>query len=187
VAETQSYAEGLKRIYALESERDVRALGRMLDNPVELSPDRTVRAAAAAALGRIGDPIAGERLLAAADDPSREVRYAVVRSLGFVKYSAAGPKLVDALDDESLNVRRAAVVSLGLVRFEEAIPELRRAMEAQDPWTRLYAAESLAAIGDRSLAEKLPAAARREKRLAFSRRKRWQKLAESVGRLGNGK
>jgi HEAT repeat protein len=185
LTETTAYAEGLKRVYALEKERDVQALGRMLDNPVELSPSRTVRAAAAAALGRIGDPVAGEKLLEAVGDPSREVRYAAVRSLGLVKYQAAGPKLVEALDDDSLNVRRAAIVSLGLVGFDDAIPQLDRALESQDPWTRLYAAEALAGIGDPSLPEKLPLAAGREKRLALARRKRWRNLERSTSRADN--
>jgi HEAT repeat protein len=148
----------------------------MLNSPLENSAKSTVRGAAAAALGRLGDPRAGEALLSAASDPSPEVRYAAIRSLGFVKHDAAARDLIKALDDDELHVRRAAVISLGLIGASEAIPRLHEMLRSPDPWTRLYAAEALASLGDPSLSELLPSLIQRETRFAPSRRKRWRKL-----------
>jgi len=174
--DAQTFGAALRRIYALEHARDVEALIRMLDNSLERNPESTVRAAAAAALGRLADAKAGEALLATANDRSAEVRYAVVRALGLIKWRTASADLIIALNDDSLDVRRAAAISLGLLGGEEAIPALHEALDSPDAWTRLYAAEALAAIGDSSLSQLLPSAIRREARLAVARRKRWRKL-----------
>lgn len=182
MADAQDFGKGLGRIYALEREHDVDGLVRMLDSPLELSPKKTVRAAAAAALGRLADPKAGEGLLAAASDPSEEVRYAALRALGFVRYPAAAAVLSHALHDESVDVRRAATVSLGLLELKEAIAPLREALAADDPWTRLYAAEGLATLGDSSLPGMIPRLIKSESRFALARRKRWRRLQRAARR-----
>ena len=181
-ANASAFGEALKRVYALERKRDVYALVRMLDNPLERTPVLTVRAAAAAALGRLGHPVAGEALVAAACDPSHEVRVEAIRALGSVRYKGATLTLIDALNDDCLKVRRAAAISLGAISSEEAIPVLRDALRSSDAWTRLYAAESLASIGDPTLRELLPKV-HSEARFAFSRRKRWRRLERVVGNI----
>lgn len=180
MASNAQYAGGLRRIYALEREHDVTGLIHMLDNPIERDPQSTVRAAAAAALGRLGDPTAGDALTAAADDGSEQVRYAVVRAIGFVRAAQAGPTLVEALGDGVLNVRRAAALSLGLIAYHDGIPALRKQLDAEDPWTRLYAAESLALLGDRDLVTVLPALRARDSRFARGRPKRWRELERKL-------
>ena len=70
-------------------------------------PDEGVRAQAAAALGRIGNPRAVPALLNSITD-TVEVRRCVVKALGQIGDRAALPALVAALKDDDARVRRYA-------------------------------------------------------------------------------
>lgn len=180
------YGQALRRIYALERKRDVGLLIRALDNPIEKGPNATVRAAAAAALGRLGDPRAGEHLVPLVADRSEEVRYAAVRALGLIGYEGATERLGAALDDPSIDVRRAAAAALGRLRPGSAQRSLCAAIRSDDAWVRLYAAEALAASGDDDIQALVAEAAARERfslrepLYSIGRRKRWRRLLTST-------
>jgi HEAT repeat protein len=156
------YEQALRRIYALEPERNIGLLIRALDNLIESGPNATVRAAAAAALGRLGDARAGEYLVPLVADRSEEVRYAAVRAL------------------------RAAAAALSRLRQHNAQRSLRAAMQCDDAWVRLYAAEALAAVGDEEIQTFVAEGAARERfslhepLYSIGRRKRWRRLLAST-------
>lgn len=75
--------------------------------------DRSVREAAALALGAIGDPHAVRALSEIlARDESAMVRSSAADSLGEIGDQAARDPLVDALNDKRLLVRRSAVLAI---------------------------------------------------------------------------
>jgi HEAT repeat protein len=186
MASRVEYRDALRRVYALEREGNVEWLIHALDSPVERGPDTTVRAAAAAALGRIGDLRATEPLVSLLDDPSEEVRYAAVRSLTKIGAAVPTAALLPLTRDESLNVRRAALLALGSLDDDESLPVLRETMTSDDPWLRLYAAEALAGGDDEEYPRRVAEAASRERFnlrepfYSLGRRKRWKRLLSTV-------
>ncbi|NDJ77282.1 MAG: HEAT repeat domain-containing protein [Chloroflexi bacterium] len=83
------------------------------------SHDVFVRITAAEALGKIGNPVAIQRLAATYDDPRANVRRRVVRAFERIgvepKANVAAqvvPGLARALDDPDLQVQAAAVAAL---------------------------------------------------------------------------
>ncbi len=180
MSDRKVFGGGLSRVQGLEQARDIQGLLAMLNNPLERGSNSSVRGAAVAALGRLGDSRAGPVLAAMSDDPVEGVRYAVARALGAIRYPDGGRALIEALDDGSLDVRRAAVISLGQIGCTEAIPLLRAALDAPDHWLRLFAAESLLTLKDPSLASLLPSAIARESIWVLGRRKRWRDVRRAV-------
>ena len=108
----------------------------------------SVRAAAAGALGQIGDEAASSPLSQVVTGPgtkkkktrSVEEEFVVrsaVRSLGQIRSRASVPALVSALQDEtnSLETRREAATALGLIGDSSALPALQAAYETNsDPY-----------------------------------------------------
>lgn len=124
-----------------------------------------VRAAAAVALGQLGDdaaaaPLAetlGRRVAASglfnkirrARTPENEfVRRAAAHSLGQIGSRVAVPALIHALSDERAgdDVRREAARALGLIADTAAVPALKNALASRDPYLSRLAYEALLKI-----------------------------------------
>ncbi len=120
-----------------------------LDQPVQ------VRAAAALALGRIGDGIAVKALAEALRDPSPEVRYSAALSLGRMPADGVATRLERVLrEDPSWQPRYAAAIALGRMRKPFAAFPLADALSSDPAWqVRQQAARSLSDLGtDHALA-----------------------------------
>ena len=106
----------------------------------------SVREAAAAALGRIGDAAAVPGLLAALRDAEwsvREVAAAALKQIG----TPAVPGLLAALGDANADVRRAAAWALGQIGNAAAVPGLLAALGDASWYVREAAAWALGRIG----------------------------------------
>jgi HEAT repeat protein len=92
---------------------------------VELSYWR-VRAEAALALGRIGDPsVASEIVRLALYDDDTQVRMSAIRALGMLKNNDVVPTLIDILYRESVNrIANELVLALGEIGDKRAFPIL---------------------------------------------------------------
>ncbi len=125
----------------------VRALGH---------EDGTVRTAAAAKLGRLGDPRALGPLLRTLQDRNPDVRLAAAKALAGIGRPAVGP-LVQALHQQEARVREVAAWALGRIRDARVVQPLIRALSDEDVRVREAAAHALAwlfssvtsALGDR--------------------------------------
>jgi HEAT repeat protein len=170
---------------------------------------RRCAAAAAAALGAIGDATAVPGLLAALDDADAEVRRAAVEALGEIGDAAAVPGLLAALGDadevrEGLRLRRwgrsamrqpcraagsaarCVVVgacgnggALGEIGDQAAVPGLLRALGDAEWEVRWAAAKALGWIGDAVAVPGLLAALRDAN--AYVR----QAAAKALGQIGD--
>ncbi|NQT19177.1 MAG: HEAT repeat domain-containing protein [Planctomycetes bacterium] len=74
--------------------------------------DDLLRAATAAALGKIGVDTPIKQLIPLLDDPQEMVRRAAAEALGDLKATDAKARLIVSLADENLVVKRAAVIAL---------------------------------------------------------------------------
>jgi len=125
----------------------------------------SVRAAAAIALGTIGDESASSHLARAIDprfplngrfnqkgrkkeENDRFVQLAAARSLGQMRSRASVPVLIGAMSNTKLtdDVRREAVVALGLIGDSSAVPVLRTVLDSTDPYLSRAAFDALAKI-----------------------------------------
>jgi HEAT repeat protein len=110
---------------------------------------RNVPAAAARALGRLGDPIAIPSLIDAAEQTHGEAKVAMFEALTALKASQAVPVARTALSDPDQRVRRWAAVLLREVGARDVLPEIQRALWDKDPGVRLQAALTLEQFNDR--------------------------------------
>ena len=131
-------------------------------NLMEAEPPRPsgviedVRATAAMALGRIGDPSADEPLIRALADPKSDfVREQAARSLGELHCRAALGPLREACADSSFRVRQAAAEALGKLGDASAVPELIAVLRRGDVLAVDAAAMALANMGDKRATEPL--------------------------------
>ena len=78
------------------------------------------------AIGKIGDPSAGEWLIPFTrhDDPG--LREIAVYALGNLRYAPAKPALIERLADPHPSVRMNAVLALARLKAAEALPGLRQ-------------------------------------------------------------
>ncbi|MBM3500761.1 MAG: HEAT repeat domain-containing protein, partial [Armatimonadetes bacterium] len=105
------------------------------------------RAAAARALGELGDPRAVEGLGAALGDATEAVRAEAAEALGELEAQGAIPALVSALGDHSDRVRQSSVSALrrlGLPAVEALLTELRSAEDSRR-WRAAWALGECAA------------------------------------------
>lgn len=122
-----------------------------------------VPAAAARALGKVGDPVAVPALLAAAGRPDAELRAAVFEALAALNDRRAIPAAREALAKATeFRVRRWAAVLLKEVGAREALPDLRQALSDPDPGVRLQAAQAVGAMRDQEAKGKLEEALQKE-------------------------
>ncbi len=116
---------------------------------------RNLPAAAAMALGRLGDPAAILPLIDAAEQAQGEAKVAVFEALAALKASQAVPTARKALSDPDQRVRRWAAVLIREVGAKEALPELQRALWDKDPGVRLQAVLTLEKLNDRESVEQI--------------------------------
>lgn len=122
-----------------------------LDEPLE------TRAAAAMALGRVGNWRAHGYLKQAIKDSAKEVRFATALALGKTGSRESLAPLTEALArDQEWWVRFAAAVALGDSRDPLAVEALGRAAAGESEWqVRMQAVRSLGRIGSRDAARAL--------------------------------
>lgn len=165
----RSSAEGLGKMHSAA------AVPALID--ALRGPDADLRQGAAVALGAIGDPRAGDALLAAlkdsnfyvrleADralkklrsrsrtelttklrDPSPRVREEAVEQLGAFGASVV-PTLIPLLADDDEKVRRTAGSTLARFRDAESVESVARALDDKSPLVREGAAGVLGDVGD---------------------------------------
>jgi HEAT repeat protein len=123
---------------------------------------RNLPAAAARALGRLGDPGAIPSLVDAAEKAGGEARVATLEALAGLKASQAIPAARKALSDPDQRVRRWAAVLLREVGAKEALPELERALADEDPGVRLQAVLALEKFNVRESVAQIKEAATKE-------------------------
>jgi HEAT repeat protein len=111
----------------------------------------SVREAAAAALGQIGDAAAVPGLLQALRSADAEVREVAAKALGEIGDKAAVPGLLHALRSADAEVRRAAAEALGRIRDVGAVPGLVKALDDVVARVRAAAEESLKQIGGKDV------------------------------------
>ena len=120
-------------------------------------PRAEMRAAAAGALGIIGDSRAVEQLCSALKDADPNVREAAAQALGSIGDSRAVEPLIETAKDKTANVRRTVAVALGRIDDpraaalvaslpREALPVAAAAesLPAESPATGAPAADALA-------------------------------------------
>lgn len=118
---------------------------------------RPVRAAAARALGRIGDHAALEPLLGALhDEDVPEVRREIVFALGILGHRDAVPALIDAMETEPVADTSAEIaIALGRLGDPAALDVLHRQLESSWGLIRERAIEAMALIADESSVQPL--------------------------------
>ncbi|OGV78958.1 MAG: hypothetical protein A3K19_00115 [Lentisphaerae bacterium RIFOXYB12_FULL_65_16] len=112
------------------------------------SPVATVRASAAAALGRAGDRAAAPALLAALADSDAGVRAQAARALGVLRAAEAVPALSAALRDRDVNTRFYAAYALGEIKDVTAAKALLGAFGDPEYNVRDQAAWALRELND---------------------------------------
>jgi HEAT repeat protein len=97
------------------------------------SPNHSVRAAAAEALGRIGDQDSGKDLLKLFRNRRQpdSVRDTSAYSLALLHYRPAIPELLTALSDPSPSVRLCVVAALAAIKDPRTVLPLRLAKETE--------------------------------------------------------
>ncbi|MEO8846453.1 MAG: HEAT repeat domain-containing protein [Kofleriaceae bacterium] len=134
---------------ALGDLHDARAVRALIDSVLR-DPSATVRAQAAAALGRIGDITALPQLVAALGDPEHWVRLRALEAIEAVTPEDTSALEV-ALDDPNRDVRfRAALALDRLGMLEQAFVDLG----GDDDLRRIAAQDRLVAVGRAGLSER---------------------------------
>ena len=138
----------------LSKNRDVDGLLAALGEKKTLrSAPRRVRMVNA--LGKLGDPKAGEPLSALlVTDPSAGVRGVVALALGLIGDSSAIPFLKKALSDPGGN-RMWAIRGLGALRDQGSVSWFIGYLGSSSTGTRQFAADALGDIGDQAAVEPL--------------------------------
>lgn len=177
----RGFLAAVRQLQQLEAERNVIGLIHELENPLERGV-LSIAGMAARALARNGDDRVLKHLLPLLRHSSPNVRMDTVRALGELGDKDAVLALISALHDSSTTVRDLSIRALGQLEAREAVEPLRAiASSNEDGWTRLYAAETLATLGDDRLRSIVQTNLEREKRWALhgrSRTKRWLQLLD---------
>ncbi len=145
----QNDTDPVRRMYAAN------ALGEFLALPgidacavaVERDPDPTVRAAAAAALGRLNDDGKGALTKALADVDPR-VKLAAIRSAGRINSFTDVPAVARLANDGDVKVRRNAAELLGQLRAPEGFDAALLLAKDPDADVRNAACHALGALHD---------------------------------------
>jgi HEAT repeat protein len=128
------------------------------------SAKNNVPAAAARALGQLGDPSVVPDLLPLSESTDTELRIAVFEALAHLKGVEALPAAQQALvEDKELRVRRWAAVLLKELKDPKTLPALRHALKKDpDPGVRMQAVQALEAMHDREALPLIQAALPKE-------------------------
>lgn len=142
-------ADRLAAIHSAAVPRHVAAIAPLAAEMLRLDEHAELRAAAATALGRIGDAVAAPSLGEALTDPSVEVRYAAALALGRLPAEGAATRLSKVVrSDPAWYVRYAAVLALGRTRKGFVVPALEECLKIEPKWqVRMLAVRSLQDVG----------------------------------------
>lgn len=148
-------AERVSAVFASAVPHNIHAVPHLRGVLLRLDEAPEVRAAAAVALGRIGEGTGLRGLIEALKDPAPEVRVAAALALGQLRGDGAVTALGRTLSsDSSWWVRHAAAISLGRGRRPFAVGALSEALGSEPRWqVRLQAVKSLQEIGGSRAAE----------------------------------
>ncbi|HEX4046509.1 MAG TPA: HEAT repeat domain-containing protein [Elusimicrobiota bacterium] len=140
--------------------RDVAAVPNLAGVMLRLDQPAPLRAAAALALGRIGDRVAVPSLAEALKDPAPQVRYAAALSLGRLPADGVATRLERTLrTDPNWQARYAAAIALGRTRKAFTAEALADALGSDPAWqVRQQAARSLQDLGTAHAASALATA-----------------------------
>jgi hypothetical protein len=131
-------------------ERDPRIV-KILCAVLEEDKEALVRAAAAEALGKVGDPSVIPSLVKALGDERYMVRWDAVKALGNLKAESAIPNIERmAKADRHSDVRQAAVNALGKIGGKEAIGPLIDIVGDKDESIAYSASQNLARLTGQS-------------------------------------
>lgn len=152
----------LAAIHSASVPRGLSAVSYLSGVLLNLKETSELRAAAAVALGRIGDVLAAKPLGEALKDPIPDVRYAAALALGRVPADGSATRLSNTLrSDPSWWVRYAAAIALGRTRKSFAADALQERLILEPQWqVRLQIVRSLQDIGGVKAAEAVTLALR---------------------------
>jgi HEAT repeat protein len=158
-AETIDTIEPLLRDRAVEVRAEViSALGRRASRKAlallleTFERDVDNRDAALRAIGRIGDGLAAQRLVASYSKYDQNTRLAIIDALGAMAAPVAEPFLAEQLRASRPEIRSRAVVAVGQYSTDGAVSRLVHATRDSDARVRLAALESLSSFSGRALA-----------------------------------
>jgi HEAT repeat protein len=148
-------AERVSAVLASAVPHNIHAVPHLRGVLLRLDEAPEVRAAAAVALGRIGEGTGLRGLMEGLKDPAPEVRVAAALALGQLKGDGAVTALGRALgSDSSWWVRHAAAIALGRAKRAYGVGALETAVTSEPRWqVRLQAVKSLQEIGTPRAAE----------------------------------
>jgi HEAT repeat protein len=155
-------ADRLAMVHSAAIPRHVSAVPPLSAVMLRLDEQPAIRAAAATALGRIGDAVAAPALGEALNDPVPDVRYAAALALGRIPADGAATRLARALrSDGSWWVRYAAVLALGRTKKGFVVGALEECLRREPKWqVRMLAVRSLQDVGGPRAAEAVAQALR---------------------------
>lgn len=155
-------ADRLAAVHSAAVPRHVAAVPPLSAVMLRLDEKPEIRAAAATALGRIGDAVSAPALGEALNDPVPGVRYAAALALGRIPADGAATRLTRALrTDASWWVRYAAVLALGRTRKGFVVGALEDTLRLEPKWqVRMLAVRSLQDVGSPRAAEAVASALR---------------------------
>jgi HEAT repeat protein len=139
----------LAAVHSAALAHDVKAVPFLRGVLLRLDEPTRLRAAAALALGRIGDELGVSALSEALKDPMPAVRYAAALALGRIPADGVATRLERVLrTDPDWQPRYAATISLGRTRRPFVATVLAEALREDASWqVRQQAARSLQDIG----------------------------------------
>ncbi|MCM2304505.1 MAG: HEAT repeat domain-containing protein [Elusimicrobia bacterium] len=142
-------ADRLAAVNSAAVPRHVSAVPPLSAVLLRLDEKPEIRAAAATALGRIGDAVSAPALGEALNDPVPDVRYAAALALGRIPADGAATRLSRALRaDTSWWVRYAAVLALGRTKKGFVVGALEECLLREPKWqVRMAAVRSLQDVG----------------------------------------
>ncbi len=138
--------------YQLGWSHNPQAVGPLIDILQDEHESGCLRAAAATALGWIGDQRALSSLAAQMDNPETEIRWSAVKAIGDIggKEALCAKALVLMLGDkkEDARVRAAAAYALGRMGCRDAVDVLLSVLNDSEGRLRLDTLAALGQIGD---------------------------------------
>jgi HEAT repeat protein len=142
-------ADRLAAVHSAAVPRHVAAIPALAAVMLRMDEKSEIRAAAATALGRIGDAVSAPSLGEALSDPVPDVRYAAALALGRIPADGAATRLTRALrTDTSWWVRYAAVLALGRTKKGFVVGALEDCLRYEPKWqVRMLAVRSLQDVG----------------------------------------
>jgi HEAT repeat protein/pSer/pThr/pTyr-binding forkhead associated (FHA) protein len=137
---------GVSAATALASFTDEKTVEWLYTNALRRAAAGKARAAAAEALGRIGEERAIPYLLKALSDNNSETRAAAAIALGRFREKGAVEKLVRLLRSRDARTRVAALLAIGSIRDPAPAGDVIKRLKDKDPSVRSAAARALGSL-----------------------------------------